>query len=214
MTEISVVKNKKKHAPKAHHRYRENPFTDAIELTGKRKVVSHGSRATLADVETGEVYEARSSTITKIVEVDDERFVKLFTQNLRVFFDLKPSTFKLLEVILHEMQKHKQQDRIYLNSDLVAEYFLGNNIKPVKKTSYQNAMNELETKNFVARSMHQNLWFINPNLFFNGDRASFVTEIRRKRKTKLEQLEEKGQGNFLEEEKGQGNFLENEAQND
>lgn len=38
----------------------------------------------------------------------------------------------------------------------------------------------------------------NPNLFFNGDRAAFVKEIRKKAKSKTEQLEAEGQMNMLE----------------
>lgn len=54
-------------------------------------------------------------------------------------------------------------------------------------------MEELIGKGFVAPSTNAPLYFINPAIFFNGDRVRFVTEIRRKKLSAQERLEQAGQ---------------------
>ena len=54
-------------------------------------------------------------------------------------------------------------------------------------------MTELTEKGFVAPSVDTNLWFVNPAIFFNGDRVRFVTELQRKRKSRMQELEAAGQ---------------------
>lgn len=54
-------------------------------------------------------------------------------------------------------------------------------------------MAELTEKKFVAPSTDMNLWFINPAIFFNGDRIRFVTELRRRKVSAQERLEAEGQ---------------------
>lgn len=182
------------------HKYKENPFvesgvfrvptktrTEMLETVGPLAVVS----------QDGEMLQAAEIRRRRVV--DNDRFVKLFVAHLDAFFDLKPGTMKLMTALLDELSKTRyiNGDTIYLNYGKVVEYFERRGVKPPAKGTFFNAMAEMCEKGFVAPSVDTNLWFINPAIFFNGDRVRFVTEIQRKRMTKAEQLEDRGQQRLM-----------------
>lgn len=158
--------------------YKENPFITATTAiaTAKKRVVVKGGKA-IVDQVTGEYEDV--AEIVMVRQVDSEQFVKLFTQNLRVFFDLTSGTMRLLEVLLAQVQRAPNQDRVMLNMAVMHDYFTVINIFPMSKASFHRAVRELIEKRFIAETILTGLYFINPNLFFNGDRVRFMTEIRR-----------------------------------
>jgi hypothetical protein len=146
----------------------------------------------LMNSETGEFTDV--AEVRRVRVVDSERFVKLFVSQLHVFFDLKPGTVRLMTALIDELshRKYINGDQIYLNYSRACDYFEKKGAKAPAKPTFFSAMAEMTEKGFVAPSVDQNLWFINPAIFFNGDRIRFVTELRKK-KSKHEQLEEAGQ---------------------
>lgn len=177
-------------------KYRENPFVgdgrfaipmrmkgDLVDTAGPLQVVS-------GDGETVAVAEIRKRRI-----VDTERFVKLFVGQLDAFFDLKPGSVRLMTALIDELSqaRYAHGDQIYLNYGRVREYFEKRRAKPPAKATFFAAMTELTEKGFVAPSVDTNLWFVNPAIFFNGDRVRFVTELQRKRKSRMQELEAAGQ---------------------
>lgn len=160
--------------------YRDNPFVNNMEITTTKKRLNVGRLADHMDRSTGEVLDV--AEVCHIREVDDAQFIKLYTQNLKAFFDLKPATFKVLQVVLHELQGVIGNDRVCIHYEICQQYCEDHNFK-VSKSAFYTAMGELLDKKFLAESTIPSLYFINPNLFFNGDRARFVTEIRRKKVT-------------------------------
>lgn len=176
-------------------KYEESPFTSngrfQVPTRGKgEKMDTAGPLAlTTKDGEVQDVAEIR-----RVKQVDSERFVKLFVGQLHAFFDLKPGSVKLMTALIDELSqaRYMNGDQIYLNYNSVKGYFEKHGAKGMAKTTYMTALAELAEKGFVAPSINPNLFFINPAIFFNGDRVRFVTEIRRKR-TKQEQLEAAGQ---------------------
>jgi hypothetical protein len=184
-------------------RYRENPFvrpdgsglvvyrtkTETMETVGPLAVVATGTGETI------DVAEIRRKKV-----VDSERFVKLFVRHLDAFFDLKPGTMRLMTALIDELSqaRYANGDTIYLNYNKVSEYFVRRGVKPPAKATFFSAMAEMTEKGFVAPSVDTNLWFINPAIFFNGDRVKFVTELRRERArtTERERLEAAGQASL------------------
>jgi len=160
--------------------YVENPFLDPATITTRRKrtVVVKGGKA-IVDAETGQIEDM--AEVVMVREVDDQQFVKLFTQNLRLFFDLTPGAMKLLQVVLHQVQQTPNSDKILLNLSLVEDYFARSEQGAMSKASFYRAVHEMLDKKFLAESAITGLYFINPNLFFNGDRVRFVQEFKRKR---------------------------------
>ena len=166
--------------------HRENPFMgNGIAYSfpiRQKKIMIKGGKA-IVDRETGE--EESSAEITQIKWVDGEQFVKLFTQNLKIFFDLKPTTFKILQVLLSQLQSVINSDIILLNITVVEDYFIQTKIKKISKASFHNCIKELIDKHFIAQShLGAGMYFINPHLFFNGDRVKFTTEIRKRKNAK------------------------------
>lgn len=161
-----------KHVMRTLPKHEANPFLDGLHLRlGKKRLsVARGSR--LID-EDGEIHHTE---IVQIKEVDREEFVKLYTANLKVFFELTSAGQKVLRYVLAVVQDAPDTDRIYLHAGDCNERFPGE----ISKTTFFRGLNELLTKGFLAQSVLPSQFFINPHLFFNGDRARFVTEFRRK----------------------------------
>ncbi|MCH8491299.1 MAG: hypothetical protein LAT81_15420 [Oceanicaulis sp.] len=165
----------------------------AIPMRHKSEVVDTAGPLQIVSSETGETMDV--AEIRKRKVVDTERFVKLFVGQLDAFFDLKPGTVKLMTALIDELSqaRYMNGDTIYLNYNRVTEYFEKRNSKPPAKATFFSAMSEMTEKGFVAPSVDTNLWFVNPAIFFNGDRVRFVTELRRKRTTTAQRLEAAGQ---------------------
>jgi hypothetical protein len=178
-------------------KYRENPFTTgtifSVPVRSRGEKIHTTGPLQLVDSHTGEVMDAAVIQRTKIV--DSDRFVKLFVSHLNAFFDLKPGTVRMMMALIDELSQGRNAhgDTIYLNYSRVREYFDSKDAKPPAKATFFSAMAELTEKGFVAPSVDTNLWFINPAIFFNGDRVKFVTELRRKRASKSQELEAAGQ---------------------
>lgn len=202
-----MTEEPKKQTGILHQKYKENPFvqkgvfrvptktrTDMLETAGPLAIVS----------QDGEMMQAAEIRRRRVV--DSDRFVKLFVAHLDGFFDLKPGTMKLMSALLDELSqaRYANGDTIYLNYGKVVEYFERKGVKAPAKGTFFNSMAEMCEKGFVAPSVDTNLWFINPAIFFNGDRVRFVTELERKRTSHAELLEAKGQQRLQLDDKDEG----------
>jgi predicted transcriptional regulator len=164
--------------------YSKNPFWKPTEVkVGTRKVTISGGF--VASNATGEGM--HHAGIHRIEHVDESRFIKLFTDNLKVFFDLSSASQKVLHCVLAELQKHPDADGIWLPWFTVEDFALEKTIK-ISRTSFQRAMKEMLEKGFIAESENQNFYWINPNLFFNGDRMVFISEYRKTKKPDLKSV--------------------------
>ena len=177
-------------------KYRENPFTAEgrfqVPVRNKSERIDTAGPLALVDTVTGEAQDV--AEVRRVKMVDPERFVKIFVAHLHAFFELKPGTIKLMMAVMDELGKkiNAHGDVIYLNHRQVVEYYERHDAKPLAKSTYLTALAELTEKGFIAPSEDANLYFINPAIFFNGDRIRLVTELR-KRRTKTEKLEQRGQ---------------------
>ena len=184
----------------------QNPFVDGIPMASrKRQVLVGAGKKAIVDRETGEAEDV--AQIVKFQEVDPSKFIKVFTENIGQWFGLKPSGHKINLFIMETMQETIQGDQIYINYHKVSSFYEKYNgmienknhkMKMISKAAYHRAIEELIEKDFIARTEQINMYFLNPNIYFNGDRARFAMEIRKKKKSKQDELEEAGQGNLLE----------------
>lgn len=176
-------------------RYSENPFAteDGFQIPQRTKseVIQTDSPAS---VHVGDERIAVAQ-IRKITTVDSDRFVKLFTDQLDRFFDLTPTTLRIVTVLLQTIGKIRigDGDQVYLTEKSIGDALRNHGLTAPSSASYYRSLEELITKGFIAPSEDTPLYYINPAIFFNGDRMRFVTEIRRKKMTKTEQLEDAGQ---------------------
>ena len=167
-------------------RHRENPFWNPTDVKVGNKFIRVAGGLHVSD--DGE--SVKHGGIHIVTEIDKEEFVKLYTKNMRVFFDLKPTTQRLLQVVLKAVQDAPNADCIYMHWLSVEEYLQLHGLK-MSKASFHNALNELLAKKFIAKSIEPHKFWINPHLFFNGDRMTFVREYRIKKEQEIKDITEK-----------------------
>lgn len=169
-------------------KFQTNPFVDdqlLNQLAGQKNVYFTQATATaLYDHDTDTLTPARTQII-KTIRADKEQFVKIFTTHLKAFFELNATSFKMLQYVLFTVQTEgMNKDTVFLNLARAQEYF-ENHGSQCSSASYYKGMKELVEKLFIAETTIQNFYYINPKLFFNGDRTQFITNFELEETTKL-----------------------------
>ncbi len=157
-------------------RFHENPFLKHAShyQRGSKRTLVKGGKA-VVDRETGE-YE-NVAEIVQIEKVDDEKFVKVYTADIARMFSLSTAGMRVLCVILDQVQGRPDSDTIMLNMKIVKSYFEGLGEKSIGQATYYRVVPEMLNKAFLARcEISDDMFYINPHLFFNGDRVRLVKE--------------------------------------
>lgn len=164
--------------------YKENPFWEDTDIkVGSKLIRVSGGKHINSDGESIE-----HSGIHVVKKVDENEFLKIYTKNIKSIFDLKPTTQRVLQYLMVELQKTPNADGVYLAWVGAEAYFSEANIN-VSRSSFQRALREMIEKGFIAESTKPYLFWFNPNLFFNGNRMTFVHEFR---KQNIEKVQNKG----------------------
>lgn len=180
-------------------RYKTNPFVSeggfSIPTRNKRETLqTMGPASVVVDGQQIDV-----AQVVRVRQVDTDRFVKVFVNHLAGFYDLTPTSMRLLTVLLHVVSdaRFRDTDQIVLTEAIARETMKEQGQKPLSSASYYRAINELIASGFIAPTETPPLFFINPAVLFNGDRVRFVTELRRERASAADRerkaLEEAGQ---------------------
>lgn len=183
-------------------KFEENPLVETGEIKTKQKTVRAIGTGKMVDTITGEVMAGTAIVVRKTV--DEEHFVKVFAEGVKASFDLNSSGFKVFQIVLKAAQTGAfGADSIYLYfMDAVQDPDM-----PISRQTFHKGLKELIDKKFVAPSTKPNIYWINPHLFFKGDRVAFVTEyVKRGSNTKngyndaaiRDELESRGQGRLLD----------------
>lgn len=167
-------------------RYKTNPFLEGMVVPVKDKQVKLSRLGRdyniLINQSTGEI---NGTHVTTYKRVDGEQFVKLFTANIAMTFDLSAAGIKAFSVLLWVVQHHAlSKDEIDLDTFVLEAFMEAHQDKelPLKLSlaTFKRGINELEKAQVVAKTIRQGRYFINPNFVFNGDRIAFTTLIERK----------------------------------
>lgn len=162
-------------------RFRENPFLDALTVNkkGKRIAVNvmGNEENILVNQATGEV---KGTVVTTYKSVDDEKFVKLFTQNIALTFDLNAAGIKAFNVLLFTLQDKIKTDIVQLDKYSVEDFIASNENLKLSESTFLRGLRELENAQIIAKTMRRGQYFINPSFVFNGDRIAFTTIIEKK----------------------------------
>lgn len=172
-----------------------NPLVQTKDIKVKQRHVRTGVRRDLVDPNTGEI--SAVATIHSIEEKDDAEFVKVFAAGLALTYDLSKTAQRTFQAVLDEYQRTPMSggfaDTLYLA--WMDGGLSGRDVGMSDKT-FQRGLKELLSKGFLAPRSPNAFW-VNPSLFFKGDRVLFLREYRRKVTTQdqkyREQLEERGQ---------------------
>jgi len=178
-----------------------NPLLGPLDVPLKKKLVRSGlASKTLIDAETAEVTAA--SVIHQIEEKDEEHFVKVFAAGIAAAYELTKTGQRVFQAVLQEYERAPMSggyaESVYLS--WFGDGLSGRDIGMSEKT-FQRGLKELLAKNFLSPKT-PNVFWVNPALFFKGDRFLLVKEYRRKSarlKTEQDRLEALGQQRLLED---------------
>ncbi len=167
---------------------RENPFAKGSEIRTRHKTVrtrASGNRD-LMDSETGEI--VAQSAIHIIEEKDEEQFIKVFAEGVKAAFDLSRTGGRVFQAVLDEYKDEKMTGGF---ADSLTLHFFGVGLNErdvgMSDRTFHNGLKELLAKGFLAPKAPNQYW-VNPALFFKGDRVAFVREYRRIARTSHEKL--------------------------
>lgn len=157
----------------------DNPFMAGAEIQTKTKTVrTRAAPRDLMDPETGEVVGA--TIIHTIEERDEEHFVKVFADGVRAAFDLTRTGARVFNAVLTEYQSAKMTGGY---ADSLTLFFFDNGLNgraiDMSEKSFQRGLKELLAKGFLSPKAPNQFW-VNPALFFKGDRVTFAREYRLK----------------------------------
>jgi hypothetical protein len=156
--------------------YESNPFVgQAVANTkqGVRKITNKdNNRMMIVSENTGEVL--APAGFWQAQEVDKTQFVKLYVNGVKAFRDLSGAGTKVFEVLYITVQENIGKDVIYMSFPEIDQQ-----MTPMGEATFYRGMKELIDKGFIAESLTQGKYFLNPDYMWNGDRLAFVKEFRR-----------------------------------
>lgn len=166
-----------------------NPFCFETEIkieTRKRNLTVSRGTELIERKDTSKTYFAN---IVHTQEVDKEEFIKLYTSQIKAYFDLTKTAYKVFFIFLRIYQDSIGKDHFYLSckkamslAEKIDHFILSESI-------FYRGIKELIEKRIIAKTNEKNWYFINPAIVFNGDRARFVSEIIKKKEVMEEQPE-------------------------
>ena len=161
-------------------RYETNPFTRDLTIKTRTKALTVAtSSAILVDKKDG-TEKAGEVRYAQLQEVDETQFVKIFGLTLGLWMELNKPGSDMFIILLRAIQKRPMKDAVYMDAQTAKMLSAEITGKPLSDATFFRGMAELRKKEVIADSVHQNLVFINPAVAFNGDRARFMLELRKK----------------------------------
>lgn len=167
----------------------QNPLIEPSEIEVKKKYVRSGlANKTLADIETGEVQ--ATSVVHQIEEKDDAHFVKVFAAGVAASYELNRTAARVFQAVLAEYEKAPLTGG-FVDSVYLAWFDDGLSGKStgMSEKTFQRGLKTLLEKGFIAPKSPNQYW-VNPALFFKGDRVMFIKEYRRRDKVQTNQPEQ------------------------
>lgn len=176
-----------------------NPLVEGFSVKTKKRLVRTGGPQSLVDIKTGEFKQA---LVLEEQELDDSHFVKVFTAGIRAAFGLSLTGSRVFQAILEVYQNQPMSggfaDSIYLH--FFDGGLDGRRLDMSDRTFRRGLVELLEAGFLYPRG--ENLFWVNPNLVFRGDRATFVRTYYRRSFSQDESLrcdlEARGQGRLVE----------------
>lgn len=160
-------------------KYANNPFLRDVVATLGDKRVAVAMKANLMELDndTGELTHIPGQ-ITKMISADRESFVKLYTAQIDAFFELSKPGRTVVKYLIWLHQREANSHLFILHHSQVAESGL-----QISRSTWFDGIADLIEKKIIAPSTVTNAYFLNPAVFFNGDRTRLVIEVRKMRRT-------------------------------
>jgi len=156
--------------PAAH-----NPWAQMLAqtLTTRSKTIAVGKAQAIVNTQTGALSDEISVMAIK-KKVDRSEFIKLFEGGISNIFSLNKSAKDLFQAILHIYLAQKMKgEMVYITPVLLEDV----GYTRTKQTRTQ-AMNTLLNLGFLCEVDRQpNQYWVNPNMFFKGDRIQILQDF-------------------------------------
>lgn len=161
-------------------KYPANPFVESAQKEIESKMVIkqiYGSRAdqkavvASVDTNTGETFDV---SFARRIEVDEDQFAKIYVREVGKINTLTNAGIRVLSYILKHIKPNTAE--LLINREACLQEIGYKTPKPLYR-----GLAELVAASIIARGWTDNLYFINPLVIFNGNRAVFATEYIRKR---------------------------------
>jgi intergrase/recombinase len=160
----------------------ENPFiqkaVEDIRIVKKTQTIRPKGRGEIQMIVSGDEVTGHSAFM-RIVEVDEDKFAKLYLSQLCAFWDLSKPALRVFSYVLTTLQP-KKDSFIFLMDECI------------KYTGYSQrnhiitGLSNLIEAGIIARSKYSFRYFINPLVIFNGDRVTFAkTYIKKVKKLEI-----------------------------
>lgn len=191
--------------------FTENPFVEkAIEQINENTKKTYrwlkGNKLVQQYAENEEGKIIAHAAFVQQVEVDETQFAKLYLSQLGVFFDLPKTALRVFTYILNSLQP--KSDRVFINLREALKY-----TGYKDENSIISGLAILCDKGFIARSEVHYMYFINPMVFFNGNRITFAKTYIRKREKALKNDPNQLSFNFVDVKSEDLNQLQSDYNN-
>lgn len=166
-------------------RYEKNPFLEDMIIPTKNRSVrlnklGKGNNV-LINQSTGEFMGTHVTTYRK---VDSDQFIKIFTQNIALTFNLDQAGIKAFSILAWAVQNTAvAKDQVQLDSITLKKFleFQENKNLKLSLSTFRKGVSSLEKNKIIAKCIRPGDYFINPNFVFNGDRIAFTNVIEREK---------------------------------
>ena len=153
---------------KDYQAFSENP----VKPKGVKQVTRYvsGRQEEVVDIDTGEIGTFTSASTPVVSYKDSMPYVKLFSskEELHPINDLSTPAIKIFSFIISRLLPNKDEISIKYTEVM-------NLTKYTAKSAYYKGLSELLGKQFLYRKIgSDDTFFINVNLFFNGDRTKLM----------------------------------------
>lgn len=154
-----------------------NPLAELATVKTKNRMVRSGRAEMLANLDTGEVTHA--SILHEVNQVDEAHFVKIFAAGVTAMFSLSRTAQKVFNLVLKRYQASEMPGGY---ADTIELFWFDNKLDGesigITEQTFKKGLRELIDKQFLHARITHSYW-INPNLFFKGDRVLFIREYRK-----------------------------------
>ena len=175
--------------------FEENPFIEQavndIKVVKRTQVIRPTSKDEIQMITSTDGEVTGYTAFMRFVEVDEERFAKVYLSQFTSFWDLSKPAIRVFSYVLTVL-KPKQDSFMFDMTDCLTH------TKYSTEKSVFEGLSSLIECGIVARGNRHYKYFINPLVVFNGDRVTFAKTYVKKRKEKSSSLQENQLNLFLE----------------
>lgn len=166
--------------------YQDNPFIERaieeIKVVKKTQVMRTENKDEIQMIVNSDGAVEGYSAFMRFIEVDEERFAKIYLNQFGAFWDLPKPAIRVFGYIISVLKP--KYDNFLFDMEACLEY-----TKYSTEKSVFEGIGALIAGGIIARSNKHYKYFINPLVVFNGSRITFAkTYIKKKKESNLSQM--------------------------